>query len=270
MIEFMAIKVDSLGVCFGFVSSVSGLTMNQDQFYPKWSTLTFVLLLRHLQLHFHFRTPGCRSYPLHKLFHNSQSKSMTCNSHFSFKSSDHYRSMTSRHTQDHGTISRLIVEPPAHYGTPHRLGIYLSSRSDDFDPGYARISRIIAEPGPSTSIKIPRQYAPSTYSLPRDIGVQPKTKGDFLDVFVCGIASFCLGTCLWIPLSACVGCATKCCTVERPASPEEREWIMALKHEIVSGKLTDLSCIWSDLQKWLEAASEISSSFINVQLWDDI
>ena len=228
-----------MGVCFdlaGIVSSVSGLTVNQDQFYPKRSTPTSVLLLRHLQPHFHFRAPRSRSYPLlHKLFHNSQSKSMTStsyNSYFSFKSSDHYSSMTSRHTQDHGTSSRLIVEPPAHYGTPHRLGIYSSNRADDFDPGYARIRRIVAEPGPSTGIKISRQYAPSTYSLPRDIGVQPKTKGGFLDVFVCGIASFCLGTCLWIPLSACVGCVTKCCTLERPASPEEREWIMALKYGI--------------------------------------
>src|ERR1700733_15202275 len=121
--------------------------------------------------------------------------------------------MTSRHTQDYARITRIIVEPPAHYGTPHRPEIYRSFPFDA-DPNYARIRRIIAEPGGTTSIRIPRQYAPSTHSLPRDNAGQPKKKGSFIDVFVVGMASFCLGTCLWIPLSACVGCAAKCCEEE--------------------------------------------------------
>ena len=139
--------------------------------------------------------------------------------------------MTARPTQDYARITRIIVEPPAHYGTAHRLDIY---RSFPFDanPNYARISRIIAEPGATASIRIPRQYPPSTFSLPRDNGGQPKKKGSFIDVFVVGMASFCLGTCLWIPLSACVGCATKFCTKERTASPEDEEWIRVLKQGI--------------------------------------
>ena len=148
--------------------------------------------------------------------------------------------MSTPHSQDgYARVRTLYVEPGTyHFTTPEGRRISLfPPRIPPERPSWEQMRPIIAKRyGRNPPSRIPRQRSrpPSTFSQPRDTGKHPKNRGTWDDCCVVGTAVFCLGTCLWIPLSVCVGLVTRCCRGLEGLAPgaEDTEWIRAMKQGI--------------------------------------
>ena len=132
--------------------------------------------------------------------------------------------------QDYVKFTRAIMTPRDQESITNWIGIY-PSPPPSVD-NYTQIRRVIVEPGVAPCITVLPQSQGSIHSRPRGGGPQPKRKGTFMDRFVVGLVALCIGTCLWIPLSAFVGCSAKCCLTEPAPQIKEDDWIRELKYWI--------------------------------------